>query len=195
LADRKRKGVANCENPVLPSRIGLKRLTTKFGRHAINLKNFQRGLNSFHFSKRGTCIFVRHMPNMVEESVKSLCPTQIVNNIGIATINNPPVNSLSSDVCEKLLECFDEFEKAHVRVVVIGANPSAKVWSAGHDIREIPLDGDDAVTWTTGFERVLRRVRNCPVPVIAMLHSSLGCGLSPVAQSRILESMPSGLRF
>src|SRR5271165_4126094 len=95
------------------------------------------------------------------------------NNIGIATISNPPVNSLSSDVCNKLLESFDEFEKDRARVVIIGANLNSNIWSAGHDIREIPLDGQDTVTWTTGFERVLRRVRNSTVPVIAMLHSSV----------------------
>jgi methylmalonyl-CoA decarboxylase len=110
---------------------------------------------------------------MAENPTQPVRPTQIANNIGIATISNPPVNSLSSDVCDKLLESFDEFEKARVRVVIIGANPNSKIWSAGHDIREIPLDGHDAVTWTTGFERVLRRVRNCSVPVIAMLHSSV----------------------
>ena len=110
---------------------------------------------------------------MAENPAQPVRPTQIANNIGIATISNPPVNSLSSNVCDQLLESFDEFEKARVRVVIIGANPNTKIWSAGHDIREIPLDGHDAVTWTTGFERVLRRVRNCSVPVIAMLHSSV----------------------
>ena len=110
---------------------------------------------------------------MAENPTISVRPTQIANNIGIATISNPPVNSLSSDVCDQLLESFDEFEKAHVRVVIIGADQKTKIWSAGHDIREIPLDGHDAVTWTTGFERVLRRVRDCTVPVIAMLHSSV----------------------
>ena len=110
---------------------------------------------------------------MAANPTQSVRPMQIANNIGVATINNPPVNSLSSDVCEKLLESFDEFEKARVRVVIIGANPNTKIWSAGHEIREIPLDGQDAVTWTTGFERVLHRVRNCPAPVIAMLHSSV----------------------
>jgi len=110
---------------------------------------------------------------MAENPTQPVRPARIVNNIGVATISNPPVNSLSSDVCDRLLESFDEFEKAHVRVVIIGANPSTKIWSAGHDIREIPLDGHDAVTWTTGFERVLRRVQNCMVPVIAMLHSSV----------------------
>jgi methylmalonyl-CoA decarboxylase len=110
---------------------------------------------------------------MEENPTQPVRPTQIANNIGIATISNPPVNSLSSDVCDKLLQSFDEFEKARVRAVIIGANPNSKIWSAGHDIREIPLDGHDAVTWTTGFERVLRRVRDCTVPVIAMLHSSI----------------------
>jgi methylmalonyl-CoA decarboxylase len=110
---------------------------------------------------------------MAESLAKPECSTQIANHIGIATISKPPVNSLSSDVCEQLLESFDEFEKAHVRVVILRADPATKIWSAGHDIREIPLDGHDAVTWTTGFERVLRRVQNCAVPVIAMLHSSV----------------------
>jgi len=110
---------------------------------------------------------------VAENPTQPVRPTQIANNIGIATISNPPVNSLSSDVCDQLLKSFDEFEKAHVRVVILGANPHTKIWSAGHDIREIPLDGHDAVTWTTGFERVLRRVQNCTVPVIAMLHSSV----------------------
>jgi methylmalonyl-CoA decarboxylase len=110
---------------------------------------------------------------MAENPAQGVCPTQIVNNIGIATISKPPVNPLSGDVCDTLLASFDEFEKARVRVVVIRANPNTRVWSVGHDIREIPLDGDDAMTWTTGFERVLHRVRNCAVPVIAMLHSSV----------------------
>ena len=110
---------------------------------------------------------------MAENPTELVRPTQIANNIGIATISNPLVNSLSTDVCDKLLQSFDEFEKARVRAVIIGANPNSKIWSAGHDIREIPLDGHDAVTWTTGFERVLRRVRDCTVPVIAMLHSSV----------------------
>ena len=110
---------------------------------------------------------------MGENPAQPVRPTQIANNIGIATISKPPVNPLSGDVCDKLLESFDDFEKARVRVVIIRSNPNTKVWSAGHDIHEIPLDGDDAVTWTTGFERVLHRVRNCTVPVIAMLHSSV----------------------
>ena len=110
---------------------------------------------------------------MAENPAAAVTQTRIAADIGVVTISKPPVNPLSSDVCAGLLAAFDEFERAKVRVVIIAADPSAKIWSAGHDIREIPLDGHDAVTWTTGFERVLRRVRMCPAPVIAMLHSSV----------------------
>src|SRR5271165_4033315 len=110
---------------------------------------------------------------MAENPAQPVRPTQIANHIGIATISKPPVNPLSSDVCDKLLESFDEFEKAYVRVVIIRADPNTKIWSAGHDVHEIPLDGRDAVHWTTGFVQVLQRIRHCPMPVIAMLHSSV----------------------
>src|SRR5271165_2085305 len=110
---------------------------------------------------------------MAENPAQPVRPTQIANHIGIATISKPPVNPLSSDVCDKLLESFDEFEKAYVRVVIIRADPNTKIWSAGHDVHEIPLDGRDAVHWTTGFVQVLQRVRYSPMPVIAMLHSSV----------------------
>jgi len=110
---------------------------------------------------------------MAEHPARAVATTRIADDIGVVTISKPPVNPLSADVCAGLLRAFDEFEEASVRVVIIAADPTTKIWSAGHDIHEIPLDGRDAVTWTTGFERVLRRVRTCPAPVIAMLHSSV----------------------
>jgi enoyl-CoA hydratase/carnithine racemase len=51
------------------------------------------------------------------------------------------VNALSHDVCSGLVAAIDECEGAHVRVVVIRANPKSKIWSAGHDIKEIPSGG------------------------------------------------------
>jgi methylmalonyl-CoA decarboxylase len=110
---------------------------------------------------------------MAENPAQPVTRSLIAENIGIATISKPPVNPLSSDVCARLLESLDEFEKAKVRVVIIRADPNTKIWSAGHDVHEIPLDGHDAVHWTTGFVQVLQRVRYSPMPVIAMLHSSV----------------------
>jgi methylmalonyl-CoA decarboxylase len=75
-------------------------------------------------------------------------------------------------VC-RAVAAIDECEKAHVRVVILGANPKSKIWSAGHDIKEIPLDGQDPLPWTAGLEQLLHRVRDCRVPVIAMVHASV----------------------
>ena len=111
---------------------------------------------------------------MAENPAQPVCPTQIANNIGIATISKPPVNPLSSDVCDRLLESFDEFEKAQCPGRHHSRESEHEDLVAGHDIHEIPLDGHDAVNWTTGFERVLHRVRNCTMPVIAMLTAASG---------------------
>lgn len=108
--------------------------------------------------------------------MQQLVTTQITNNIGQVTFSNPPVNALSHDVCSKLVAAIDECEGAHVRVVVLRANPKSKIWSAGHDIKEIPLDGQDPLPWTAGLEQLLHRVRNCRVPVIAMVHASVWGG-------------------
>ena len=102
--------------------------------------------------------------------------TEITDNIGRVSFSNPPVNALSRDVCSGLVDAIDECEKEHVRVLVLRANPNFKIWSAGHDIKEIPLDGQDPLPWTAGLEQLLHRVRNCRAPVIAMVHASVWGG-------------------
>jgi enoyl-CoA hydratase/carnithine racemase len=69
---------------------------------------------------------------------QSLVTTDITNNIGRVMFSNLPVNPLSHDVCAGVIDAIDECEKANVRVVVLGANRKSKIWSAVHDIKEIP---------------------------------------------------------
>ena len=96
--------------------------------------------------------------------------------IGVVTISKPPANPLSEGVVSCLLDAFDRFERDGVRVVILRADPRARIWSAGHDIKEIPVDGQDPVTWKTSFQRVLHRVRSFPAPVVAMVHASVWGG-------------------
>ena len=49
-------------------------------------------------------------------------PTQIAKNIGIASISKSPVNPLSGDVCDKLLESFDLLDRAVRRLQLFCAN-------------------------------------------------------------------------
>ncbi len=106
--------------------------------------------------------------------------TQTFEDIGRITFSNPPANALSNQVCSELICAFNGLEH-HVRVVVLQADATLKTWSAGHDIHEIPLDGQDPLPWTSGLEQVLLCIRNCPVPVIAMVHASVwggGCDVT-----------------
>lgn len=105
-------------------------------------------------------------------------------NIGIITMNNPhQANCLSTELVSGILEAFDELEKKSVRVVILRAYPNAKVWSAGHNMKEIPLDGQDPLTWNVPFERLLHRVRKFPVPVIAMIEGSVWGGACDLAMT------------
>lgn len=105
-------------------------------------------------------------------------------NIGIVTMNNPhQLNCLSSELVAGVLNAMDEFEKAAVRVVILRAYPKARVWSAGHNMKEIPLDGQDPLTWNIPFERLLHRVRSYPVPVIGMIEGSVWGGACDLAMT------------
>jgi methylmalonyl-CoA decarboxylase len=110
--------------------------------------------------------------------------TEIKENIGTATINDPPTaNCLSSTILHGLLRAFDKFAQQHVRVVVIRAYPGAKIWSAGHDLREIHADGTDPLPYHEPFEQVLRRVIEFPVPVVGMIEGSVWGGACDLAMT------------
>lgn len=115
---------------------------------------------------------------------KDLIFKEITENIGIATINDPhKANCLSSPVLQGLLRAFDEFEHQKVRVIIIRAYPGAKIWSAGHDLREIIPDGTDPLPYNEPFEKVLHRVLDCPVPVVGMIEGSVWGGACDLAMT------------
>ena len=55
--------------------------------------------------------------------------------------------------------------------VVIKAKSSHGVWSAGHDIRELPQNGEDPLAYDVPMEQLLRKVQETPIPVIASVIS------------------------
>jgi methylmalonyl-CoA decarboxylase len=113
-----------------------------------------------------------------------LLDSEIKENIGCATFNDPhKANCLSSTLLQDLLRTFDQFEQQKVRVVILRAYPGAKIWSAGHDLREIHPDGSDPLPYDEPFEQVLHRVRAFPVPVIGMIEGSVWGGACDLAMT------------
>lgn len=116
------------------------------------------------------------MPSMFVEC-------QLADSIGTLTLNQPAKrNALSHALIEELIAGLAEFQHAKARAVIIRAAPDVKVWSAGHDITELP-QGADPLQYSDPLERLLRAVNTFPAPVIAMVHGSVWGGATDLVLS------------
>jgi methylmalonyl-CoA decarboxylase len=108
---------------------------------------------------------------------------QFADAIGTVTLNQPAKrNALSHALVEEFLAALADFQRGPARVVIIRAAADAKVWSAGHDISELPR-GEDPLLYSDPLERLLRAVKTFPAPVIAMVHGSVWGGGTDLALS------------
>jgi len=91
--------------------------------------------------------------------------------IAIITLDNPPVNALSTAVRKGLLAAIEKADAgSHKAIVLHGAG---RVFIAGADIREFGQPIEDP--W---LPKVLERLESCSIPVIAAIHGvALGGGL------------------
>lgn len=102
--------------------------------------------------------------------------TEVIGKFGIVTLNNAAKrNALSAALIEGLIAALDVFKKQSIRAVIIRAAPGMKVWSAGHDIKELPRR-EDPLGYSDPLERALRAIRSYPGPVIAMVQGSVWGG-------------------
>jgi methylmalonyl-CoA decarboxylase len=96
--------------------------------------------------------------------------------IGTIFFNQPAKrNALGEKLLGELIDALEDFSKSGVRVVVIRAMAEAKIWSAGHDITELPSK-EDPLHYSVPLEKALRAVKDFPGPVIAMVHGSVWGG-------------------
>ncbi len=97
--------------------------------------------------------------------------------IAVVTLRNyEKRNALTHEMMRALSDAFSRLSAAKTRVVVLRAEPDVKVWSAGHDISELPLGGLDPLCYADPMEETLRAIRTFPGPVIAMVHGSVWGG-------------------
>ncbi len=102
------------------------------------------------------------------------------------TLNNPPANALSIALLEKLHAAFDRAAADRdVRVVILAAH--GKLFSAGHDLKEMTARRADPDRGRAFFEKTMRlcadlmlKIQKLPKPVIAEidgLATAAGCQL------------------
>ena len=123
-------------------------------------------------------------PKLSVQDNPSLVKTSVENAIGTITLNSPQNhNALSIALIEDIKRVAAELKACGIRVVVLRAAPGAKVWSAGHDVRELPTNGRDPLTYNDPLRQLVRAVQETPVPVIAMIEGSVWGGACELVMS------------
>jgi methylmalonyl-CoA decarboxylase len=102
--------------------------------------------------------------------------------IGFLTLNCPGKhNALSAALVGELVAGLAAFGRQAVRAVILRSQPGARVWSAGHDVSELPTDGRDPLGWDDPLRHVIREIENFPAPVIAMIEGTVWGGACEVS--------------
>lgn len=91
------------------------------------------------------------------------------------------LNALSEALVTDILEALETFRKDKTRVVVLRAAPGVKIWSAGHDISELPLGRRDPLGWSDPLRILIRAIDEFPAPVIALCEGGVWGGACEVA--------------
>jgi methylmalonyl-CoA decarboxylase len=85
-------------------------------------------------------------------------------------------NALSAGLIAETIAALDDFKAKRTRTVVLRSASAGKVWSAGHDIEELPKADVDPLPYSDPLEQLLRAVKAFPAPVIAMVHGTVWGG-------------------
>jgi 3-hydroxyacyl-CoA dehydrogenase len=97
--------------------------------------------------------------------------------VGVLTVNNPPVNALSPGVPEGIVAGLAAFQKdAAIRaIVLIGGG---RTFIAGADIKEFGKITSGKKRDDIGLQTLLMTLEDCPKPLVAAIHgTALGGGL------------------
>jgi methylmalonyl-CoA decarboxylase len=104
--------------------------------------------------------------------------------IGTITLDNPSKhNALGAALIGELLVALSDLTNAGARTIILRAYQGAKVWSAGHDVRELPTNGRDPLTYDDPLRRVVRVIKESPTPIIAMVEGGVWGGACELVMS------------
>lgn len=107
----------------------------------------------------------------------SLVKVEFLEKVGIITLNNiQKLNALSAELVNDIIEALDSCQKQKIHIIILRAPDGSKVWSAGHDVKELPLKMRDPLSYYDSLEVLLRAVEEYPGPVIAMVQGSVWGG-------------------
>lgn len=97
--------------------------------------------------------------------------------IGVLTLDHGAKrNALSEALIGEMIAGLAKLADAQVRAVVLRAPTGSKVFSAGHDVSELPMPGRDPLSYHDPLLRVIDAIRRFEAPVLAMVEGSVWGG-------------------
>jgi methylmalonyl-CoA decarboxylase len=103
--------------------------------------------------------------------------TEILGRVGVITFDDQRKrNAIGARMANGVVAAFASLQAQHARAVVLRAAAGVDVWSAGHNIDELPRGRRDPLGYNDDLEGLLRAIRSFPAPVIAMVHGTVWGG-------------------
>lgn len=103
--------------------------------------------------------------------------------IGTIILNHRKVNPLSKVLIDEVNGELELMGSSSVRVVILRAAKGANVYSAGHDVAELPTNGRDPLTYNDPLRQLIRAIETFPLPIIAMVEGSVWGGACELVMS------------
>jgi methylmalonyl-CoA decarboxylase len=106
-----------------------------------------------------------------------LVQTELRENIAVLTLDHQSKrNALSEALIGQILSGLHQLASTEARAVVLRAAAGSRVFSAGHDVSELPLPGRDPLSYHDPLLRVIDAIRRFSTPVLAMVEGTVWGG-------------------
>ena len=112
-----------------------------------------------------------------ESGADGLVATGLTGRVGIITLQDRHKrNAIGAQLATAAIAALEDLRGREVRAIVLRAAEGMNVWSAGHDIGELPFGRRDPLGYNDPLEGLIRAVRSFPAPVVAMVHGTVWGG-------------------
>lgn len=94
----------------------------------------------------------------------------------VTMLNSAKHNAFNAAMSRELVDTLEGADSDGTRAVILRAEPGVKVWSAGHDISELPVGEQDPLKWTNTLAAMMESVAAFPIPLIAAVEGGVWGG-------------------
>ena len=112
-----------------------------------------------------------------EDHADGVVLTDVVGQVGIITLTDRKKrNAIGAEMASQVIAALERLRARQIRAIVLRAAPGMDVWSAGHDMGELPPGQRDPLGYDDPLEELIRAVRTFPAPVVAMVRGTVWGG-------------------